>query len=168
MKGVRMLDNENSKVQAQVFVYERDSFLEREEGKSGVCASFMARDIFNLSFKFEGKEISKIKEIYSVEVDKSIRRQGYGLQKIKDIISEEPEEVYVASIAALMSEYPEEPTPEEFERIMNDLTMFFASAGFISVNDYVGCYEGRDALLYVGNRIGKALNYFLVMSPANS
>lgn len=111
--------------------------------------SFYWEDIKELLY---GKEIIIITELI---VPKELRNKGIATEKLKQFCNKYNDTVILVVSGALISEYPEEPTDEEFKNILSRLDRFYTNRGFTNINQYTKTYEFKELYVYTGTDIGK-------------
>jgi len=117
--------------------------------------NFMVNDIF-YQLRRLGVCDPEVVEITELYVEPKERNKGHGSQLVNDIIRKHQESVIIVKAGALVSEYSDEPSQEEYDVLLPKLKRFYEALGFTDINFYVG-YEYRVPLLYTGNEIGKAI-----------
>lgn len=114
--------------------------------------TFDVEDLFNISNSLSME--NDIKYITKLIVPKEHRNKGLGSKALVDLCKSIGEDTFILITAgALLEEYKEEPTVEEYEVILNRLDKFLIANGFIDVNEHIGCYENKCSYLY-GNKVG--------------
>jgi hypothetical protein len=97
--------------------------------------------------------ITHIHEITMISVPKELRRRGYATTALHVLINKYPDDLFIVCAGALDSEYPEEPSEEEYDELFKNLTAFYESMPFIDINFYID-YDTQIPFLYVGNNSG--------------
>lgn len=117
--------------------------------------TFDVEDLINISNSLNMD--NDIKYITKLIVPKEHRDKGFGSKALVDLCKSIGEDTFILITAgALLQEYKEEPTIEEYNSILNRLDKFLTSNGFIGVNEHIGCYENKCSYLY-GNKVGLEL-----------
>lgn len=101
----------------------------------------------------------KIVEVLDIYVNKDNRRKGVGSLLLQDLIDRcKHDSVILVSAGASSKEYEEEPSEEELKKIVKDIIPFYAENGFVSINNDIGNYQFKEAMMYSNNAMGR---YFL-------
>ena len=97
----------------------------------------------------------KIVEILDVFVYPKYRHKGTGSLMLQELLSKCEDSVVLLSAGAHTKEYEREPTGEKFKEALGKVVSFYNKNGFIDINDIMGGYQYRRAMLYTGNSLGK-------------
>lgn len=105
--------------------------------------SFQVSDIIATSCRNE------IYEINTIFVKDEDRRKGYASKVLQDFCSNKDDVLIIIGAGALDLEYPEEPIPEEYDRLFNVLDTFYTSNNFEDVTQLFGTYDGTTKRTYL-------------------
>jgi hypothetical protein len=90
----------------------------------------------------ESGGIKKVIEINSILVDKESRMQGFGTEMLKSLCCGNDDTIIIAGASALMAEFKDEPTREQYNELFENLTKFYTSNNFDDVTRLFGTYDG--------------------------
>ena len=125
----------------------------------GEHADFMLEDASGALSQI-GKEI-EIVTIEGLFVQPSERRKGLGSDLIKRVIEAHKDSLILLKAGALLDEFPEEPTDEQYNKLFNELKCFYEdSLGFVDANKYIGCYEYSVTYVYPNEISKEVLDFF--------
>ena len=110
--------------------------------------SFMVEDIFGLS-----EDIKEVIEVSDMYIDKKMRGREIGKYIISQALEVYKDSIICLATGAIKREYPEEPSVEEYDKLLEGLSRYYTRLGFVSINNYVG-YEHHEAFIYP-NKAGK-------------
>lgn len=129
-------------------IYRGNSDMVRENG-------FAVNDTLALLKEKERQDLDVI-ELKDMWVNLNYRKQGIAGGLIDVAVNSHSGCIVILNAGAHVKEYKEEPTEEEMDIILRRLEEFYRSRGFYNVNDYIGGYEVRIAMMYLNNE-GKEL-----------
>lgn len=120
-----------------------------KDGKPSVgvhATDFMMRDFEGL---FPDMDYVVLLDIF---VEPDHRGKGIGTSLIKDMLESTGDKPVIVAVGASMKEYPEEPSDDDKIRITEELSGgCYSTWGFESINDYVGNYEFKCAMIYAND-----------------
>jgi GNAT superfamily N-acetyltransferase len=112
-------------------------------GEGYLRYSFLIDDLRS----YTSKQIVNLSTIF---VPKEIRNKGIGSKMIQDIIAPyKDNSIICCSAVALITEYPENPSEEEFAEILVNVGNFLEKNGFWRCNEFLGTYDGTTSVAYV-------------------
>lgn len=111
----------------------------------------------------EDDDFVVLEEIF---VDPLLRDKGIGTHIMNNFILDNRDSIMLVHAGALMKEYPNEPTKEDYNFILDRLSKFFTKLGFENINKYTQTYEYKDLYVYTRNAVGnefynKVRKYYL-------
>lgn len=98
--------------------------------------SFQVADIFAASRN------TKMIEIDYINISKDCRREGFGSELLNTFCQGKDDTIIIAGAGALKSEYEEEPTPEQYNELFENLGKFYTRNNFVDVTELFGTYDG--------------------------
>lgn len=111
---------------------------------------------FQVSDLFAESRNPKLIEIAGLSVYKDCRRLGFASELLNHLCKDRDDTIIIVGAGALTSEYPEEPTHEQYNELFENLDKFYTSNNFEDVTQLFGTYDGttKRTFLYL-NEAGK-------------
>jgi hypothetical protein len=119
-------------------------------------------NIYNKGYSFQVSDLfvdsknAKLIEIPEISVGIDCRRLGFASELLRQLCKDKEDTIIIAGAGALISEYPEEPSKEQYNELFENLTKFYTSNNFEDVTQLFGTYDGstKRTFLYL-NEAGK-------------
>lgn len=86
---------------------------------------------------------------------KESRNKGYATELLKEFCKTYNNKIIIVEAAVSKIDYPEEPSYEEYDKVLNKINNFFTKRGFSNFNTYSKTYEFKEAYIYTETEQGK-------------
>ena len=120
------------------------------------------KDIYKYKLSFQASDLlsesrnGKLIEINNIRVEPEYRDNGFGSEILKSFCSNKEDTIIIAGAGAMQTDFPEEPTSEQYDDLFKHLNSFYTKNNFQDVTELFGTYDGttKKTFLYL-NDAGK-------------